>query len=192
MYDLVGTELPLTQEFLAQMMGVRRTSVTQVATQLQKEGLISYRGGKMNIVSIDLVQQRACNATRLFESCLLNCSAALAAHGVGQLSCRHGDYGGDDGNGQDCKAVERSDASKTKLPLEPSRARSVGAAGAYSLVVDLGQHEVLAETHQRKVYFPHTGIHSCVVELVGGGAIETTSSTASGRVRQLHQTKLTQ
>jgi CRP-like cAMP-binding protein len=42
-------------------------------------------------------------------------------------------------------------------------------------VVDLEQHEVLAETHQRiqKVYFPHTGIISCAVELVGGGAIET-------------------
>jgi signal-transduction protein with cAMP-binding, CBS, and nucleotidyltransferase domain len=42
-------------------------------------------------------------------------------------------------------------------------------------VVDLEQREVLAETHQRiqKVYFPHTGIISCVVELVGGGAIET-------------------
>jgi CRP-like cAMP-binding protein len=42
-------------------------------------------------------------------------------------------------------------------------------------VVDLEQHEVLAETHRRiqKVYFPHTGIFSCVVELVGGGAIET-------------------
>src|SRR5437588_9397325 len=42
-------------------------------------------------------------------------------------------------------------------------------------VVSLGQHEVLAETHQRieKVYFPHSGIISCVVELVGGGAIET-------------------
>jgi len=34
---------------------------------------------------------------------------------------------------------------------------------------------VLAETHQRvqKVYFPHSGIISCVVELRGGGAIET-------------------
>jgi DNA-binding MarR family transcriptional regulator len=57
---LVGTELPLTQEFLAEMMGVRRTSVTGVATQLQKEGLISYRRGKINILSIDLVQKRAC------------------------------------------------------------------------------------------------------------------------------------
>jgi len=60
MYDLVGTELPLTQEFLAQMMGVRRTSVTVVASQLQKEGLIFYRRGKINIVSMERVQQRAC------------------------------------------------------------------------------------------------------------------------------------
>src|SRR5215207_5688982 len=47
MYDLVGTELPLTQEFLGQMMGVQRTSVTTVASQLQKEGLIFYRRGKI-------------------------------------------------------------------------------------------------------------------------------------------------
>jgi CRP-like cAMP-binding protein len=60
MHDLVGDELPLTQEFLAQMMGVRRTSVTGVATQLQKEGLISYRRGKIQILSMDLVERRAC------------------------------------------------------------------------------------------------------------------------------------
>jgi CRP-like cAMP-binding protein len=42
-------------------------------------------------------------------------------------------------------------------------------------VADLEHGEVLAETHQRvqRVYFPHTGIISCVVELIGGGAIET-------------------
>src|SRR5437660_11897892 len=42
-------------------------------------------------------------------------------------------------------------------------------------VVDLEREQVLAETHQPidKVYFPHSGIISCVVELVGGGAIET-------------------
>jgi hypothetical protein len=43
------------------------------------------------------------------------------------------------------------------------------------VVVNLAMSEVLAETHQRveKVYFPHSGIISCVVELHGGGAIET-------------------
>jgi CRP-like cAMP-binding protein len=60
MYDLVGTDLPLTQEFLAQMMGVRRPSVTGVAIQMQNEGLISYRRGKVQILNIDLIQKRGC------------------------------------------------------------------------------------------------------------------------------------
>jgi CRP-like cAMP-binding protein len=64
MHDLVGNELPLTQEFLAQMMGVRRTSVTGVASQLQKEGLITYKRGKITILSIDLVQKRSCECAK--------------------------------------------------------------------------------------------------------------------------------
>src|SRR5215212_1894418 len=42
-------------------------------------------------------------------------------------------------------------------------------------IIHLEHGQVLAETHQavQKVYFPHTGIISCVVELRGGGAIET-------------------
>ena len=60
MHDLVGDELPLTQEFMAQMMGVRRTSVSAAAAQMQKQGLISYHRGKVRILSIDLVQRRAC------------------------------------------------------------------------------------------------------------------------------------
>src|SRR5215213_3526073 len=55
MYDLVGIELPLTQEFMAQMMGVQRTSVSGVAKKLQLEGLISYRRGKVTILDINLV-----------------------------------------------------------------------------------------------------------------------------------------
>ncbi|WP_213290460.1 Crp/Fnr family transcriptional regulator [Bradyrhizobium sp. sGM-13] len=64
MCDLVGTELPVTQEFLAQMMGVRRTSVTGVASHLQKEGLISYSRGKLSILDQDLLQRRACECHR--------------------------------------------------------------------------------------------------------------------------------
>jgi hypothetical protein len=49
MRDLAGgDDLTLTQEFLAQMMGVRRPSVSLVANTLQKAGFIKYsRGHKM-------------------------------------------------------------------------------------------------------------------------------------------------
>jgi len=42
-------------------------------------------------------------------------------------------------------------------------------------LVNLQAADVLAERHQRveKVYFPHSGIISCVVELLGGDAIAT-------------------
>jgi CRP-like cAMP-binding protein len=53
-HDRVGQdEFPLTQEFLAQMLGVRRASATAVAGRLQQTGLIRYRGG------IVLVRDRA-------------------------------------------------------------------------------------------------------------------------------------
>ena len=41
MYDLVVSDLALTQELFAGMMGVRRTSVTTVAGASQAAGLIS-------------------------------------------------------------------------------------------------------------------------------------------------------
>ncbi|MCA6119434.1 Crp/Fnr family transcriptional regulator [Bradyrhizobium sp. WSM 1738] len=42
-------------------------------------------------------------------------------------------------------------------------------------VVDLAAAEVIAEPHQRiqRVYFPHSGIISCIVELADGSTIET-------------------
>jgi CRP-like cAMP-binding protein len=60
MHDLVGVDLPLTQEFLAQMMGVRRTSVTEVASELQKAGMIAYSRGRVHINDIEQVRQWAC------------------------------------------------------------------------------------------------------------------------------------
>ncbi len=60
MHDLVGPDLPLTQEFFARMMGVRRTSVTTVAGALQEGGLISYSRGRLHIVDIERIRERAC------------------------------------------------------------------------------------------------------------------------------------
>ena len=50
----------LTQEFLAEMLGVRRTSVTEVATKLQSAGLISYSRGVINILDPPGLRERSC------------------------------------------------------------------------------------------------------------------------------------
>jgi CRP-like cAMP-binding protein len=60
MYVLAGADLPLTQGFLSQMMGVRRASVSEVAGDLQKAGLISYSRGNVHIVDVAKVRERAC------------------------------------------------------------------------------------------------------------------------------------
>ena len=52
--------LPFTQEFIAEMLGVRRTSVTMVARTLQEAGLIKYRRGHIQIVDVEALQQSAC------------------------------------------------------------------------------------------------------------------------------------
>ena len=53
-------EMKLTQEFLAQMLGVRRTSVSLVAGTLQNAGLISYRRGNIKIADVEAMQASTC------------------------------------------------------------------------------------------------------------------------------------
>jgi CRP-like cAMP-binding protein len=61
MRDLAGNDdLILTQEFLAQMLGVRRPSVSLVANTLQKAGLIKYSRGRMQLLNIKGLQKGAC------------------------------------------------------------------------------------------------------------------------------------
>jgi len=50
----------LTQEFLAEMLGVRRTSVTDVASHIQKLGCITYTRGVIKIVDRKALESLAC------------------------------------------------------------------------------------------------------------------------------------
>ena len=74
--DLCDSEtLPLTQESLAQMMGVQRNAVSIVAHALQQAGIISYSRGHIDIISVDELRQTACecyDAVRTHHQRLLN------------------------------------------------------------------------------------------------------------------------
>jgi hypothetical protein len=52
--------LPLTQEFLAQMIGVRRNAVSIVAHAFQQAGLVSYSRGHIEIRDIDGLRKTSC------------------------------------------------------------------------------------------------------------------------------------
>jgi CRP-like cAMP-binding protein len=60
-HDLWGSEgLPLTQEFLAQMIGVQRNAVSIVAHALQQAGIISYSRGHIGITDFEGLRETSC------------------------------------------------------------------------------------------------------------------------------------
>jgi CRP-like cAMP-binding protein len=66
--DRVGSdELPLTQEFLAQMLGTRRSSVTVSAGTLQKAGLIAYTRGNVTINDRRGLEEASCDCYGLLQ-----------------------------------------------------------------------------------------------------------------------------
>lgn len=59
--DFAGTNvLPLTQGFLSQMLGVRRTTVTQAVGKLESAGLIRSQRGSITIIDRKALEQAAC------------------------------------------------------------------------------------------------------------------------------------
>jgi CRP-like cAMP-binding protein len=60
-HDRVGRDqFPLTQDFLAQMLGVRRPTVSETASRLQADDLIRYRRGVMTICNRAALERMAC------------------------------------------------------------------------------------------------------------------------------------
>jgi CRP-like cAMP-binding protein len=55
-----STTVTLTQELLAEMLGVRRTSVTEVAGKLQSEGMIAYSRGVIRITDRAALERVSC------------------------------------------------------------------------------------------------------------------------------------
>jgi CRP-like cAMP-binding protein len=67
--DLAGTDtLAFTQEYLGEMLGVRRTSVTVVAHTLQQAGFIKYARGKIMLSNLEGLQEGACECYETVQS----------------------------------------------------------------------------------------------------------------------------
>jgi CRP-like cAMP-binding protein len=73
--DLLNADvIPLTQDFLSQMLGVHRSSLTLVARRLQEAGLIDYHRGSIRIRDIEALKDASCE-----------CYDAINAHFLGLI-----------------------------------------------------------------------------------------------------------
>jgi CRP-like cAMP-binding protein len=69
--DRMGTdEFPLTQEFVAMMLGATRPTVTVVAGTLQKAGLITYHRGRVTVLDREKLESASCECYRVATSLL--------------------------------------------------------------------------------------------------------------------------
>ena len=67
--DRSETELlMLTQEFLAQMLGSRRSTVTVAAGMLQRQGMIDYKRGKIHIADRARLEGAACDCYKIVKA----------------------------------------------------------------------------------------------------------------------------
>ena len=67
--DIVDSNcVPLTQEFLAHMLGTRRSSVTVAAGMLETAGLISNSRGRVDIIDRPRLEEAACDCYKIMRT----------------------------------------------------------------------------------------------------------------------------
>jgi CRP-like cAMP-binding protein len=65
---LASNELAMTQELIANMLGVRREGVTEAAGKLQDAGLIRYRRGRITVLDRPGLEARACECYQVVKT----------------------------------------------------------------------------------------------------------------------------
>jgi len=64
---LQSNELVMTQQLIANMLGVRREGVTEVALKLQKAGLIQYARGRITVINRAGLEMRTCECYKVVK-----------------------------------------------------------------------------------------------------------------------------
>ena len=65
---LDSSHIAVTQELVANMLGVRREGVTEAAGRLQKAGLITYRRGQIEVLDREGLEARSCECYRVIKN----------------------------------------------------------------------------------------------------------------------------
>lgn len=65
---LTGSHLNMTQELIANMLGVRREGVTDAAGKLQKMGIISYSRGKIQVLDRSRLEELSCECYEVVKT----------------------------------------------------------------------------------------------------------------------------
>jgi CRP-like cAMP-binding protein len=65
---LNGSELTITQELIANLLGVRREGVTEAAGNLQRTGLIHYKRGHITVLNRKGLEERVCECYQLVKT----------------------------------------------------------------------------------------------------------------------------
>jgi Mn-dependent DtxR family transcriptional regulator len=65
---LPGNELTMTQELIANMLGVRREGVTEAAGHLQQAGLIQYSRGRITVLDRPGLEARVCECYQVVKN----------------------------------------------------------------------------------------------------------------------------
>jgi len=65
---LYGNELTMTQELIANLLGVRREGITEAAGKLQKAGIIEYSRGKIRVLDRARLEQLSCECYRTISA----------------------------------------------------------------------------------------------------------------------------
>lgn len=83
-----GEPMTYTQEFLSEIMGVNRTSISQAAQSMQNQGLIAYRRGTMQVIDRAGMEKASCECyaivKRRFDAFLLPPASAVPVQGKGR------------------------------------------------------------------------------------------------------------
>jgi CRP-like cAMP-binding protein len=63
----VADAIPITQEFLAAMLGVQRTTVTAIARDMKASGVISYSRGQITVKDVAAVERMSCDCGEVLD-----------------------------------------------------------------------------------------------------------------------------